>query len=167
MYLSDTTNTIVRIGGWIAVALVIGSVYVLTDSYLEQKRVEDGIVPLQTKTPVESAHSKDFIGVCSGMDLTSPEVHIVALSECMGRVRGFVDGHNMTVAMNQMAGAKSIKLWCMPTQVTTDQLLTNVMDWADSNPDDYVDIRASMDDANSATAIVIRALRTTYPCVNS
>lgn len=166
MYLSDTTNIIVRIGGWIVVALVVGSVYVLANSYFEQKRAADGFSQT-TEVSVDSARSKDFIGVCSGMDMSNDEVVLIALSECMGRVRGFVDGHHMTVAVNRMAGAKSVNLWCMPAKVSSDQLLTTIMDWADANPDDYVDVRAQMDDNNSATAIMIRALRSAYPCVNS
>ena len=152
---------------WAVIACIIVAAYGLSSQYYEEKRRADGVDMVGQVTAIDSTRSKDFIGVCSGMDMSNAEVHVVALSECMGRVRGFVDGHHLTVAMNQMAGTKSVKLWCMPNKVSSDQLLTNVMDWADANPDDYVDIRSKMDDSNSATAIVIRALRITYPCVNS
>lgn len=153
--------------GWALTACVIVVVYGFSDRYYEAKRVADGIVDVGQPINTDSTMSKDFIGACSGMDVSNPDVHLVALSECMGRVRGFVDGHMMTVAMNQLAGAKSINLWCMPTKVSSDQLLTNIMDWVDANPEDYTDVRSKMDDNNGATAVMIRALRTTYPCVNS
>ena len=163
----NVSNRVVMHGlGWTLIVCVIMVVYGFSDRYFETVRAEDGIVVGQSLNS-DSSMSKDFIGTCSGMDVSNPDVHLVALSECMGRVRGFVDGHTMTVAMNRLAGAKSITLWCMPTKVSSDQLLTNIMDWVDANPEDYNDVRSKMDDNNSATAVMIRALRTTYPCVNS
>lgn len=166
MYISNTSVTSGHIVFWAVGLLVIGAVYVLTDSYFERNRLEGGIVQ-PTELSVDSPTSKDFIGACSGMDMSNVEVHVVALSECMGRVRGFVDGHHLTVAMNQLVGVKSVNLWCMPLKTSSDQLLTNMMDWVDANPSEYAVIRSKVGDDNSATAVMIQALRTTYPCVNS
>ncbi len=165
MYISNTIIT--KVAGWSAVALVVGAAYMLASNYFTQKRLDDGIT--QSHSITDTSYSKDFVGVCSGIDMTNPEVHLIAVSECMGRVRGFVDGHDLTVAMIQMASGnkRSNALWCMPTNVTSDQLLSDVMDWADRNPSAYVEVRSKMDDNNSATAVMIRALRETYPCANS
>lgn len=164
MYISSKS---VVIGlGWIFVVVAIVLTYGLSSQYYEDKRKaeEVGTTPV---TLTDSSRSADFIGVCSGMDISNPEVQLMAMSECMGRVRGFVDGHHTTIAMNSIAGTKSISLWCMPNKVSTGQLLTEVMDWADTHPKEYVRIRSSMDDDNGAMAIMIKALRVTYPCANS
>lgn len=164
----QVSNKVVMHGlGGALIVCVIVVTYGFSSRYYESKRVADGIVEVSQPQSGGSPRSKDFIGACSGMDVSNPEVHLVALSECMGRVRGFVDGHMMTVAMNQMAGVRSVNLWCMASSKTSDQLLTNIMDWADANPEDYTNIRSKMDDENGATAVMIRALHATYPCVNS
>ena len=156
-----------QLGGWIIVGAVVGFTYTQASNYFAKERVNDGVVSSTSEVTSGMTASKDFVGVCSGMDISDAEVHLIAVSECMGRVRGFVDGHHLTVAMNRMAGAKSVNLWCMPDKLTSGQLLTEVMDWADTHPDEYVKIRTNVDDNNSATAVMIEALHTAYPCVNS
>lgn len=148
----------------VVVACVMIVVYGFGGRLTEERQVNGGDMQ---RVKTDSPQSKDFIGACSGMDVSNPEVHLLALSECMGRVRGFVDGHAVTVAMNNHVGVQSVNMWCMPAKTSTDKLLTDIMDWADANPQAYTNIRAKMNNSNGATAIIIKALRTTYPCANS
>lgn len=167
MYMS---NNVIKYGlGYVAIACVTIGMFNLSSGYYEDRRMTDGIANVSQHEIKESSPAQDFIGVCSGMDLTHPDVHVVALSECMGRVRGFVDGHNLTIAIVQITdnSKRANTMWCMPTQVSTGQLLTDIMDWVDQNPNEYVKIRSNVDDDNSATAVMIQALRTTYPCANT
>lgn len=113
--------------------------------------------------------SVQFIGDCAGMDMTVPGVYLVGVSECMGRVRGLVDGHNMTVATGKMMSAKNaeLQLWCIGADVTAEEMLDEVMDWVDADPKRYQDILKTTDGNNGSMIATVKALRAAYPCINS
>lgn len=126
--------------------------------------------PIQPPHPGDmTAPSVHFIGMCSGMAMDDPDVQLVAVAGCMGRVRGFVDGHDMTISMGQIAGRGNDipHMWCVTAATTTNQLMTDIMDWVEAHPKEYRGIIDTVGDADAAMVITVKALHAAYPCVNT
>jgi hypothetical protein len=92
----------------------------------------------------------------------------VAVANCLGRISGFVAGHQMTATLAAASGAdeNGLKLWCFPRPQITDRETYNaVAVWAKANPDrlkEFIDREGS---TNTATLMMaIAALHATYPC---
>lgn len=124
----------------------------------------------KTTTTEKDAVAIHFIGECAQMNMTDPKVRMYAVSECVGRIRGFVDGHNITVAVAARAagnqGAKAVRLFCVGPNVETEKLVAAVMDWAGDHVSEYTRVMAA-DPQDGATIIMIKALHDTYPCANT
>lgn len=122
------------------------------------------------KTRVSKSASEYFIGECAQMDMTNPSVRLYAVSECVGRVRGFVDAHNVMVAMVARAasrqGSNAIRLFCVDPNIEADKLVASIMDWADAHVNEYTNIMLS-DPRDGATVVIITALHAAYPCANT
>lgn len=169
-------NTSWRIVKLIMFAALLAAVGIIGFSFIPTNSPNEVASPVATATPhnVTAANQVDvsahFIGECAQMDMTDPKVRMYAVSECVGRVRGFVDAHNVMVAIVARAGgvqaAKAVRLFCVNPDVTTDQLVSAIMDWANAHVDDYAHIMTA-DPQDGATVVMIRALHATYPCANT
>lgn len=114
------------------------------------------------------APSVQFLSLCSGLeDMTNETVQLVAVASCLARVRGFVDGHQVTIRM-QKPGANTIHaLWCVDATVTDKEVLDSVMSWVDANPADYKKIIDAMPGTTAALAITTKAVHDAYPCTGA
>lgn len=153
-------------------AIVVASGYKVSEAYVAAEREADlrevQLAAEPTRATIKDA-SVQFISDCAGMDLSVPGVYLVGVSECLGRVRGLVDGHNMTVAMGKMMSAKNaeLQLWCIGADVAAEEMLDEVMDWVDADPKRYRDILETTDGNNGSMIATVKALREAYPCINS
>lgn len=156
--------------GFVIVTLCIVT-YVSYDRYLTLKReveLNASTVTTQSSGQLDpNAPVVHFVGQCSGLDMSIESAHLNAVSHCLGRIQGFVDGHSMSVAMVQLSANKGIKMWCMAPTVTTEQLFTAVLGWIDNHPDEYIDINSNLDGNTASMVTVVKALQAEFPCVNS
>lgn len=172
-------------GSFIVASLVIAGVafaaYLIAGQYFDNgpsikaAEADDLIVGAPTEiksSPTKVDTSVLFMQECSGMDLNhpAPGVQIAAASECVGRVRGFVDAHNLMVAMVAYSAGKrsgdSIQLFCVASDIEADKLVATIMDWADAHKEDYTKI-VDADPTNAANIVILKALHEAYPCINS
>lgn len=149
----------------VVLAVSLSWIYAVSDVRQHQTPVQ---MQLNNDAVTIKDASVQFIGDCAGMDMSVPGVYLVGVSECMGRVRGLVDGHNMTVAMSKMISAKNaeLQLWCIGADVTAEEMLDEVMDWVDADPKRYQDIMETTDGNNGSMIATVKALREAYPCPN-
>lgn len=108
-----------------------------------------------------------FVELCTGLTLTS-QTAPVAVSYCLGNVRGFADSHTLTVrlasAMNQQV-ADGLVLWCIDRSISDKQLLDSVVAWFASNAERVRELTSEYKDTPSArTAVLIAALHGSFPC---
>lgn len=114
------------------------------------------------------APSVQFLSLCSGLeDMTNETVQLVAVASCLARVRGFVDGHQVTVRMQKPGVSAIPALWCVDADVTDKELLDSVLQWVDSNPSDYAKIIAAMPGTTAALAVTTKAVHDAYPCTGA
>lgn len=109
-----------------------------------------------------STPESSFLTLCSGLPI-NPSTLRIATANCLGRIRGFSDAHALTV---KLAGDKgnSIQMWCVGPKVTDQQLLDSVIAWTTSNHVRVAELTKQYTAVNAATAIIIAALHSTYPC---
>lgn len=164
----------------LATILAIVAVYNTANNYFEKQRALEykqyhltAVKSIGVKAP-NNNHELDpsahFIGECSGMDLSDSTVYLVAVSECVGRVRGFIEGHNLMVSMLRMAdnnNAKNAQLFCVDSNVEAAVVVTSIMDWSDANYTEYANTVEAADPASLATIIMIKALKANYACANT
>lgn len=114
------------------------------------------------------APSVQFLSLCSGLeDMTNETVQLVAVASCLARVRGFVDGHQVTIRM-QKPGVNAIPaLWCVDSDITDKELLDSVLTWVDTNSGDYKKIIEAMPGTTAALAVTTKAVHDAYPCTGA
>lgn len=164
----------------LATILAIVAVYNTSTNYFEKKRALEhkqqhgaAVKNIEVKAPNgthELEPSAHFIGECSDMDLSDPTVYLVAVSECVGRVRGFIEGHNLMISMMGMASnsnTKKLQLFCVGPNVEAADVVTSIMDWSDSNYVEYANTVETADPSSLATIIMIKALKANYTCANT
>lgn len=115
-------------------------------------------------SPQETTGAVHFIQICSGItisqdDNTGLQDGIIAVANCLGRIRGYADGSMVTSEVTQTA-----KLWCVPAAQTDQQVMATVLEWIDKNPERYEKFVNAFDDRTAAAATIIQALRETYTC---
>lgn len=118
-----------------------------------------------------TTNSLKFLELCTGVhmqvkdgDMKESAVNVLAISNCLGRTRGFVDGHQMTVEMNRQAGKSVRALWCVPQSVDDRQLLETVLTWTDNEQAQFKELEMSYTGMTAAFAVIIRAVSQKYPC---
>lgn len=117
----------------------------------------------------------EFFKLCTGVEIIDKETGYLAISNCMGRVRGLVDGHQMTVVMQQRYATEDRKqpapqLWCVDEKVNDKQVLDTVLNWVNNNPAEFEQIVSTLGTDKSATtamAITVKALHQSFPCSNA
>ena len=71
----------------IGIGVTIAFVYALASEYFGGQRAAD--LPA-------NPHVVHFVGTCAGYDMSNPELQPYAVAECLGRLRGFIDGNAFT-----------------------------------------------------------------------
>lgn len=128
-------------------------------------------------TPVASSPSlgltpaqQRLLSLCTGLELTEEpvtnELAAIAVSNCIGRIRGLADGHTMTAHLvaAKLQNAPDVRLWCIEEQVSDKQLLDTVVSWVEQNPARVKEIIGKFTDTNAATSMIVTALNHSYPC---
>lgn len=119
---------------------------------------------------IPSAHASDnttsFLSSCSGVTITSPNTKLVAYANCMGRVRGYADGHMISVMLhNAVSHNNDIDvLWCIPQSQTDGQVIQSVLSWIDLNKADFTGITHQYKGVTGAYTVITKALVDKYPC---
>lgn len=110
----------------------------------------------------DSTASK-YIHMCSGMDNLDRDatVYMMAYANCLGRVRGIADSHQLTVAMNP---TRIKPMWCIDQGYTDQQVLEVVLDNVKLQPD-LLNAASSLGNLNAAVAIAVASLTQAFPCV--
>lgn len=112
-------------------------------------------------TLAEITHDQ-FLELCSGLKDTSESVRVISYANCLGRVRGFVDSHQLTVKLNENKGVTP--MWCVDSKLTDEQVFNAIIVWAVDNPQMFQETIASLDSLNAASAVIIRSMHTMFPC---
>lgn len=108
------------------------------------------------------------LSLCTGIEVNDGTIAI-AYANCLGKVRGFVDSHNILVALAQASSQtnEDLQLWCIPPNVNDKQLLDAMFSWVESNQARFIEL-AEMYGASDATAsVIISAMHAAYPCKRS
>lgn len=140
------------------VSLMLMATLTLTNSYA-----------VDISKPVMSM-PKEFITMCTNADVETSSTLVIAYVNCMGRVRGYVDGHQMTIDLQYTVHEQYSKLlvldplWCIPTTVTDRELLFSVVDWTNSNHKDFKALAKRYPGGAGVSAVITKALSTKYPC---
>jgi len=88
----------------------------------------------------------------------------------MGRVRGYADGHAMTIRLMQLAAKEQSvpailePLWCVPATVTDRDLLKGVVEWTETHPVAFKKLATKYPGTTGSLAVITEALRTQYQC---
>lgn len=147
-------------GKHIALSVIGGfavAVAALTSLYLWQvSQSEDAF----TSSPGES----QYIQLCSGLTNQDQATYLIGVANCLGRIRGFVDSHQMTIKMQPTSAHAVSPLWCVDSSVTDKEVLDAVTDWYVENLEESKTIASQLDSVNAATAIAVRAIHETFPC---
>lgn len=144
-----------------AVCAIVVLVYIAVSAFFEQRRAADGIMPAAQSASVH------FIGLCSGYDMSNEDLQLIGTAECLGRVRGFVDGSAVANQIAHSASGNSFSLWCVNPSNGADKVLSAIMDWVDANPNEYAQVVQTAAPNNAATIVIMKALRSSYPCINT
>jgi len=144
-------------GALLFTALVLGVVLFVGPAPMPEYSRPGKPTPPTSATPSES---DQFIALCSGLDVSDEAVKLLGLSNCLGRLRGFVDGHQLTV---QLMKSKD-RMWCVDADVKDKEVFDAVIDWAVENPKQVSEITRDFEGINAATAIAIRAIHHKFPC---
>lgn len=109
---------------------------------------------------IVSAAEVTFLEQCSAIKITEDVTWSLAYANCLGRVRGIVDGHALT-----MVASKAQPWWCVPHKVSDGEVYHAVLSWATKYPREVANInKQSKTQIEAATVVTLRALIQAYPC---
>lgn len=85
------------------------------------------------KSPIGSFDSRSqnqlrYIEGCARLSITDTSTYNLAVANCLGRVRGFVDGHILTM---EMLDNDLRPLWCVSPIISDGDVLESVLEVAD------------------------------------
>lgn len=149
------------VAAMVALTVLIVLAYTAATSFFEQRRVADG------DEPTERSASVQFVEMCAGHSMDTEELQLLAVSGCIGRVRGFVDGSAFVNHVVQTVGGRSVSVWCVSPNLTTDKILDAIMDWVDAHPEEYYNTVREYGPESAANVVMIKAIRSSFPCTNS
>ena len=113
-------------------------------------------------TPVSL--ESELLTMCTGLTALDPDVKPLAIASCLGRIRGFSDGHQMTTRMLSETEANRIALWCVSPQTTDIEVFQSVVKWSEANPERFYVLSKSAAAPTATMLIVVAALHAQYPC---
>lgn len=106
-----------------------------------------------------------FLEMCTGITIKDEAVRLIAVSNCLGRIRGFADGHLMTVRLADASGKDGLQLFCIDEKQTDRQVYEAVAGWVAMNPVRFDEIAIQYQSpATAAMAINVAALHAAFPC---
>lgn len=114
----------------------------------------------------------ELLALCTGItDISNAGVRTMAIAHCSGKVRGFIDGHVMTVALlrsgNPVFQTLS-PLWCVSPRVPAIELYHNTLAWMVAENEAYEQLKGKTSGKEQTFAFVMLAsLRMGYPCGQS
>ena len=122
--------------------------------------------------PVPHTITTEYLTMCSGVEISSPDAYYIAKANCLGRIAGYSAGHLMTIELNNLYidGQPANKfahvkpLWCVGPTVTDKQLLESIDIWIANHKADVDVIAKQYDPSNGALIIATKALIDAYPC---
>lgn len=124
----------------------------------------EAVIQLQ---PDESA----FITACGGFQVSTKMDMLIATTSCMGRARGFIDGHQMTIHLQHqfardMKSVPMTGMWCVPPSTTDGQVMSAVVSWIRANPTQFHEVYDKYADRPLAAAlsIISVSIHQTFPC---
>lgn len=127
-----------------------------------------------TASSIDSADDRDvkFLEMCSGLSLDpkshssdSETIGLIAVANCLGRIRGYVDGHQLTITMQVRAGKSTMTpLWCVNPSVTDKELMDSIFSWSEAHSDEFDQITTQYNGSTASVGIMLRAISTQYPC---
>ena len=120
------------------------------------------------RTPIAAR----FLSMCSNVDGVSPLESLVAFANCMGRVGGYANGHQMTVDLQNLTSRKQstqptvqAPLWCIPSPGVSDRdLFNSVLSWSEQHPIEFQRLSNRYVGVTGAYAVITRALHAKYKC---
>jgi hypothetical protein len=101
-----------------------------------------------------------FLELCTGVSIVSRGSQDIAYANCLGRVRGFIDGHAMTVVANPDIEP----LWCVNQMQPDIEVYNEIVDWVVKNPVKYKSIAAAAPPATASMMVAIAAAHERFPC---
>ena len=121
-------------------------------------------LPVVTQS-IKQTPSIKFLEMCSSIKITTQNSLLMAESNCLGRISGYVAGHEMTMELTKLYSPTSMpKLWCVPSNVVDGQLLQSVLKWISLNEGEFQTIRSKYKDSDASMLIISKALANTYIC---
>ncbi|TFH03746.1 MAG: hypothetical protein E4H14_16165 [Candidatus Thorarchaeota archaeon] len=150
--------------------LIFVAGYIIGSGKVHAEQIPE-IVQLQ-----HSANTKRFLGQCTGMPITSPQVETMAYLSCMARVRGMSDGHALTAQIFAIKRGQlynhgvvipdmQLQVWCITNDKKDGEVFQAVLNWIDANNDLVNQLNKRYTNPNQVgIAIIITSLRETYPC---
>jgi hypothetical protein len=109
-------------------------------------------------------NQQQFLGLCTGLTARDSDTLLLERLSCMARIRGYADGHTMTVQFAASRGKYVPKLWCIPPTTTDQQVLSNVLGWVDRNPKQFTELTTKYPNITGAMAVITVALHRQYEC---
>lgn len=110
----------------------------------------------QSQNPHTGFH---FIEICSGIEMKTEAEGMLAVSNCLGRIRGYADGVALHAELHHTP-----KLWCIDTAKTDQDVMNAVLTWVDNNTERYAVYVQSLDSRTAASATIIQGLRESFIC---
>ena len=148
---------------WSIVGAIVVSLLVLNIIRVFNLSHTPSVVAPAPSTPVGATR---FLELCTGITVKDDGVRLIAVSNCLGRIRGFADGHLMTVRLANASGKdEGLQLFCIDEKKTDRQVYEAVAGWVAKNPARFDEIVAQYESsATAAMAVNVAALHAAFPC---
>lgn len=115
----------------------------------------------QVSGTITSETTNQFIELCSGLDASDEAIRLIGTANCLGRIRGFIDGYQTAVVLHEVP---AMPMWCVDSDVTDKEVLDTILVWIEESPAEYKEITDKVDGLNAAIAITIRAIHKNFSC---
>lgn len=113
----------------------------------------------------------ELVSLCTNQSITTRDMFDVALAQCVSRTYGYVQGHLVTVGIDNVRRGrrgeqKAPTSWCVPIGTSDVQLFNSMYSWTQTNPNEYKSIVDKMNDAGDTAIITVMysAMVAYYPC---
>jgi Rap1a immunity proteins len=146
--------------------LIVGLSILCTYVVIENNKKQITTLAITPNSLLSSPETR-FIEICSGLSSTDNNFAVLGVSNCLGRIQGFSDGHLLTVQLVNVSSpevGKGLELWCLSNPKNAKQLLDAVFTWVKQNPDQMNKTIIDTGEVNGTMMIIIEALHSAYPC---
>lgn len=148
---------------WIIAAGVALIVAIGVHFYVQAS--QDTLTPPTVSATDTTSSQVGALAVCTGLPINDSTI-AVAYANCLGKVRGFVDSHNIIIELARASSGTNgdLEMWCVPPGVTDRQLLDSVFAWVNANPTRFDELVEMYTRSNATAAVLITSLHAAYPC---